>query len=134
MPIIQLCGDQICELSEADIYSIVEGEDLLEDDRSCNYFAMKRDCAPVCMEDNTNVNIKHGGNLNLCQINEKRIDSEWGPWSSSETVIDTQSDLKITVSRDVFFEVADGRELVEGDFSKVHFWLYTLRCLGMRQS
>ena len=99
----------------------------MEDNEHCIYFAMKWASIPVCMEDNTSVDIKNDENLNLCQINQKRIDSEWGPWSSAETANDSESEWKVMASRDVAIAVAHGGKQAKGNATKIYSWLVFVR-------
>ena len=75
------CETRICELHEEDIYSTQNGEGILQDDPNCKYFGMKRNFAPKCFNDGSQIDIRNTFSQikkrRACHIHKKRVDREW---------------------------------------------------------
>ena len=79
-------GRSVCELSEADVFSIgVKNQHLLEDEIGVAYFGMERDSIPACRERGFQQNIRDDS-VGICRINGKRVDREWSGWEQKSNI------------------------------------------------
>ena len=79
-------GRSVCELSEADVFSIgVKNQHLLIDEIGVVYYGMERDSVPACKETGYQRNIGEDS-AGICRINGKRVDREWSEWEQKSNV------------------------------------------------
>ena len=75
------CENQKCELNQEDVYSTLDGEEILQEDASCKYFGMKKNFVPKCFRNGSSVDIQREVSRpgRGCQRSQKRVDREWSP-------------------------------------------------------
>ena len=71
------CGRENCQLNSDDLFSIGKNETFLDEDLNCDFWAMKRDDLPECMEMEVLKNVRNDLSPGLCEINYKRVDGKF---------------------------------------------------------
>ena len=120
-------GRLTCEPCSDDIFSIANGEQLLQDDPKCKYVAMEKEEVPQCFEGETKIDIQEDHDNGRCRINNTRVDIIFGPWKTEPT-IDTVSEWKEYQTRPVLLEAAHGGK-VSGDLTRIIQWYRFVRIL-----
>ena len=103
-----ICNKLTCELNSDDRFSTEQAEEILLDDENCNYFGMQQLETPVCIENGFPKDISIDGIPGNCAINEKRIDVEWGRWSTQIVVNTTTEHKLVKTGRIITVESAHG--------------------------
>ena len=78
------CGRLTCELCSDDIFSIANGEHLLQDDPKCKLVAMEKEEVPQCSEGETKIDIQEDLDNERCRINNTRVDKNSDPGKRSQ--------------------------------------------------
>ena len=100
-------GNNSCELNNEDVYSTGKGEKILEDDKDCIYFGMRRESAPLCQHKWTFANITNDEmSSGACKINKKRVVRKLGQLMEVEE-INTDTESKV-VEKQILLDAADG--------------------------
>ena len=81
------CGNNSCELNDEDVYSTSKGAEILEEDKNCIYFGMRRESVPLCQHNGTFANITNDEmSSGVCKINKKRVDRKLGKLMEVEEI------------------------------------------------
>ena len=102
-----ICNKLACELNSEDRFSTEQAEEILTDDVNCIYFGMQKTETPICIENGSPKDIRLDSTPGKCAINEKRVDVEWGQWSS-QIDVNTTTELKLVETRNIMVESAHG--------------------------
>ena len=84
------CEPSICLLNSEDFYSAANSDKLVVRYPNCEYRGMKRDYVPNCYERGILKPITDDDNPGNCNINQKRIDALYGPWTRHINQTDTE--------------------------------------------
>ena len=118
----------MCQLNLDDVFSSLEGENLLIFDKSCVYVGMRKDAQPICKDMESFVNINNDVDKSECEINLKRVDLEWGYWGSVEISEDTDTNFKQIRRRYPTIEAAHGGITSTGN-EETLIWLRWVKTL-----
>ena len=83
---INFCEPNLCELNSISIHD-ARTDQHVSDSTFCVFEGMKTTDRANCVEDFDPMsfkNIEDDENPGLCEINRKRLDSEWGPWQEEQ--------------------------------------------------
>ena len=107
-----------------DVFSIGDAESKLLEDASCKYVGTTQDEKPQCKENEVKVNIVDDSYSGICSINQKRVDSEWGPWEPNvEPSIDTPTEFKQNQTREFYKIPAHGGHVDNSTDVKPFYWI-----------
>ena len=121
------CGF-ICQLNLDDVFSSLEGENLIIFDKSCVYVGMRKDAQPICKDMESFVNINDKDDKSECEINRKKVDLEWGDWGSVEISEDTETNFKQIRRRYPTIEAAHGG-ITSNENEEIFIWLRWVKIL-----
>ena len=115
------CQPNLCILN-SDVFSIGRNLSLLEDSPTCTYHGMAKDEEPFCKDAGVQKDVQDDDSSGVCEINMKRVDSQWGPWEN-EVQIDGQDEFKEIQKRQVIVDIAHGGIQSTDDTERTKYWL-----------
>ena len=120
---VNFCDGNICEINKEDIYSTAHAESILQLDENCKYYGMKKNSAPLCVRDGIHVDIQSNATTEDCRHGTKRVDREWGPRGSKETLINSSTEWKEVSRREILVQEAHDGVIGEENLEKPITWL-----------
>ena len=108
------CDGKVCELNREDVFSTADGVDILQQNKTCKYFGMKKQSIPVCQKDGVLAQIRRRSSIEQCRIHKKRVDRQLGTSQSIVEIYKRREWRKVWRS-EVLVDAAHGGKELEID-------------------
>ena len=112
------CSTMFCEQFSDDVFSSNKSQFLLLEHPDCLYHGMKNNSLLKC---NLLTSRKSMLNDEFCQMPEKKLDIEWGPWEP--ILVDLPNEFKEGAIRQLIADSTDGGTQIIGEKEQIQIWV-----------